>query len=211
MGPKGEKGLDGRDGLPGRDGLHGHDGAPGLNGKDVDMDHVKALVLRGVIDELSTWPRPKDGRDGVDGLDGKDGAHGLNGKDGRDGIDGLAIESAELIFRDKSSALDGEEGWTLKFVGGNATKFVSLPMFYDAGVWEAGKTYPQGAGVTWEGNYFVAKVKTATLPTEGSNWRLVVRRGKQGKDGISRPGPKGDPGIQGPEGPRGPRGTPVGV
>jgi hypothetical protein len=53
----------------------------------------------------------------------------------------------------------------------------------DAGVWDAAKTYLRGDKVTYDGHYFVAQRTTASMPTEGGNWRLVVRRGKQGKDG----------------------------
>jgi collagen type III alpha len=214
-GPKGEVGRDGKDGKDGRDGIDGKAGADGMHGRDVDMDHVKALILG----ELANWPRPHDGKDGRDGINGKDGIPGLNGKDGadglngkdgatglngKDGIDGLAFEDADITLDD--------DGWVLTLTGGNRTKAIRLPMLYDHGVWEAGKAYAPGAGVTWDGQYFIARTKSATMPSEGSDWRLAVRRGKQGKDGKpGPPGPEGGQGPQGPTGARGPKGDPVGV
>jgi integrin beta 3 len=87
-----------------------------------------------------------------------------------------------------------------------------VPLFHYRGVWEAGKTYPEGAAVTWDGKIFVAKTKTFNLPTEGADWQLAVHRGKQGKEGKQgAQGPEGKQGPQGPEGKRGPKGDPVGV
>jgi integrin beta 3 len=93
---KGEKGDPGRDGVDGKD---------GMNGRDVDMEHVKSLVLG----ELSTWPRPKDGDPGRDGKDGKDGAPGVDGKDGRDGLDGKD-GAAGLNGKDGAAGLNGHDG-----------------------------------------------------------------------------------------------------
>lgn len=173
-------GKDGTDGI-------GQDGAPGRDGRDVDMEHVKALVLS----ELGTWARPKDG------------APGLNGKDG---IDGVGIDDASVTF-------DEREGYALLLEGGGRSKAFRLRMPFDAGVFEAGQTYPAGAGVTSDGHYFMAKCDTVQAPGEGStDWRLVVRRGKQGRDG--KPGPQGlqgGPGQSGPPGPKGQKGDPTGV
>lgn len=45
----------------------GKDGEPGRDGKDCDMEQVRAWVN----DAVSAIPPPKDGKDGVDGKDGK--------------------------------------------------------------------------------------------------------------------------------------------
>jgi len=54
----------------------------------------------------------------------------------------------------------------------------------DYGVWDATKSYPKGASVTHQGAVYKAQRVTRATPTESSgDWRLAVRRGKQGRDG----------------------------
>lgn len=172
----GEKGLDGKDGPPGPAGQPGERGLPGENGLD-----------------------GKDGRDGQpggpgspgrDGLDGKDGAPGLNGKDGL-GFDDLSVEH------------DGERGFTLRFVRGEQVREFpfTIPAVLDRGVWRE-KTWAKGDGVTWGGSFWIAQKDTATKPdTPNSDWRLAVKRGRDGKageNGKAGPvGPKGEPGRNG--------------
>lgn len=194
--PVPKDGLNGKDGAPGRDGTDGiglrsslidrdghlietySDGSikdvgpvvgrDGIDGKDVDMEHIAALVTR----ELATWPRPKDGKDGRDGIDGKD---------------GLGFEDADLVC-------DDAKGWVLRLASNGRTKDFPLPYPWDFGVWEAGRTYSKGSGVTHDGHFWIAQGDTLQPPGEGGDtaWRLVVRRGKQGKQGE-----KGSPGRDG--------------
>lgn len=147
----------GRDGLNGKDGMDGVgvNGAPGRDGRDVDMEHVKALVLS----ELSTWVRPKDGRDGIDGKDG------------------LGFDETELVF-------DETRGYLFVLRSGDRVKEFPVPWVHDAGVWSAGIIYPKASAVTWDGHFWIAQGATTEQPGEGcKDWRLAVRRGKQGKEG----------------------------
>jgi integrin beta 3 len=135
----------------------GKDGAPGLNGKD-----------------------------GADGLHGKDGADGLNGKDGspglhgKDGADGVGFDDLELLF-------DDAQGWHVRFARGELTKVFAVPMPWDAGPWQSGKTYHAGAGVMCKGCYWVAQRTTTARPGDESDesraWRLTVKCGRDGKPG----------------------------
>jgi len=163
----------------------GKDGAPGRDGRD---------GLPGTAGEA--------GAKGADGLNGKDGKDGLNGKDG---ADGLGFDDAELVCE--------ETGWKLKLVSGARTKEFALNLPFEAGAWEAGKTYAKGAGVTWDGHYWIAQQATHVQPGEQRpEWRLAVRRGKQGKEGKPGPqGPQGGSGEPGPQGPRGQKGDPTGI
>ncbi len=68
-----------------------------------------------------------------------------------------------------------------------------LPLPFFVGPFEAGKSYPAGAQVQYDGHCWMAVAETAELPTEGHDaWRMVTRRGKQGKEG--KIGPTGRPG-----------------
>ena len=64
----------------------------------------------------------------------------------------------------------------------------------DQGVWQAGQAYRKENGVTYDGHYWIAKRDTMATPGGSpDDWRLAVRRGKQGRDG--RPGRDAD-GLQ---------------
>lgn len=192
-GPAGPPGRDGIDGV-GIQGPPGKDGAPGLHGKDA-ADLLETVIDRhGHLIVTFSDGRTKDvgpvvGHDGAPGLHGKSvELHELTAqiqaavdaiprpKDGRDGVDGMTIEDVDLTFDEKA-------GWELRVSAAGRTKAFPLPLPFDVGPWTAGETYPAGAGVSWDGGYWIAKALTHEQPGSGADWRLCVRRGKQGKEG----------------------------
>jgi hypothetical protein len=55
-------------------------------------------------------------------------------------------------------------------------------------VFKEGDEYEKGDVVTWNGSAWVAKNATKSKPGEGSNdWRLAVKRGRDGKEVVSLP------------------------
>jgi integrin beta 3 len=120
----------------------------------------------------------------VNGINGQDGAAGLNGKDG---ADGLGFDDADLVFAEST-------GYTLRLAQGERVKEWPIPIPFDAGVWQAGRTYPKGACVTRQGGLWTAQDATSARPgDEGAAsraWRLSVKGGKDGK-----PGPPGRDGT----------------
>jgi len=142
-------------------------------------------------------PPGPPGRDGMSvvgppGRDGKDAA----GKDGKDGADGLGFDDLEVCH-------DGERVVTLRFIKGDRIKesAVTFPVVIDRGVYQAGRTYQKGDGVTWAGSWWIAQDTTSEKPGNGATkWRLAVKAGRDGSDGKSGP--------QGPMGPKGDRGDP---
>lgn len=212
-GPAGEKGEPGPAGEPGQSAYDawremGHEGTPadflawlkgekgpkGEDGASVTADDIKSVVdaraaeweldferraqdvLQRAIDRM---PAPKDG------IDGKD---GINGKDGRDalGFDDMEVEQDE----------DGRV--TLRFLRGELVREFPLcfPVFVDRGTFKEGETYERGNGVSWGGSFWIAR-KAGELgkPGTGDDWRLAVKKGRDGRDGKKGdPGEKGDPG-----------------
>jgi hypothetical protein len=174
---RGEPGERGLDGAPGRDGV---DGAPGADGKDGE---------RGPEGVGREGPPGRDGRDGAAGRDGergqdgKDGAAGLpgrdgvDGKDGRDGVDGLGFDHMEL-------AHDGERDFVFRFSqGGRVKEFpFQIPVVLDRGVYAAERAYLKGDAVTWGGSLWIAQQDTRAKPETGPEWRLAVKRGRDGRD-----------------------------
>ncbi|KEZ13542.1 Collagen triple helix repeat (20 copies) [Sphingobium yanoikuyae] len=185
-GEKGEDGERGADGDAGADGQDGRDGADGKDGVD-----------------------GQDGKDGRDGIDGKDGAGiadlvidrdgnliasftdgrmkhlgqvvGKDGRDGDDGKDGIpfGVDDLDMTLM--------EDGRTLRmsFTKGD-TEYafqIPFPVVIDRGVFADGKSYEEGDGVTWGGSFWIAQRATGSKPdSDGSGWRLAVKRGRDGKD-----------------------------
>lgn len=71
------------------------------------------------------------------------------------------------------------------------------------GVWSENKTYERNSIVQYSGSIFAAMEKTSARPEDGAKWRLLVKRGRDGKNGA--------PGRDGKPGPRGPMGSYKGV
>lgn len=154
--------LEARAPLAGEKGDPGKDGAPGERGPEGP---------RGPQGEPG-----RDGRDGQPGRDGKDGEDGRDGADGKDGADGLG-------FDDLSVEHDGERGFTLKFQRGEKIKAFQfrLPVVLDRGVF-AERSYERGDGVTFGGNFWIAqKDAPEGKPGLSDDWRLAVRKGRDGK------------------------------
>lgn len=152
-----------------------------LDGKSVTLEDVRPLFdaafagwaldfERRAADVLQRaidkMPAPKDGSDGF-------------------GLDDLQIED------------DGDGVVTLRFVRGELVKEhkVRLPRFKDCGVFREGVEFLKGDGVTWAGSFFIAqKDAPAGKPGESDDWRLAVKRGRDGKGG-------GEPAKRQPPGP----------
>ena len=165
----------------------GKDGVDGINGKDAEPVSEEQII-KAVASHIALNPPPA-GRDGRDGLPGAKGADGINGKDGADGLDGLG-------FDDMSVEDDGDGTATLKFVRGDQVKefAIHLPRVVDKGVFHPEKAYVKGDGVTWGGSFWIAqKDAPEGKPDGGDGWRLAVKRGRDGKDGVVIEKPKPGP------------------
>jgi hypothetical protein len=187
VGPQGEKGLDGTQGLRGEKG-----DAPSVADIEAvlmkflpDMLHkaIEAAMQKAMPDVISKAaalvPPGRDGLPGAPGRPGTPGEDGIDGKDGihgRDGvsIDGLRVEHVggrkQKLIASKS---DGSE---------QEVPFVMEGMLLDCGIHKTGDAYQLGDVVTRGGSYWVAKVATRGTPGESPDWRLVVKRGRDGKD-----------------------------
>jgi collagen type III alpha len=137
------------------------------------------------------------GRDGRDGLPGVPGAPGFDGQPGKDGADGLGFDDLTVRQEDERRVI-------LCFTRGAITKefVVVFAVVLDRGVYQLGRTYEKGDGVTFGGSFWIAQDMTGEKPGDGATkWRLAVkagREGRAGKDGSIGPmGPKGERGESG--------------
>lgn len=179
-GKEGSRGKDGIDGKDGRDGTDGKDGAPGrdgIDGKSVSVDdvlpHFQQAFDKWALDFerraqdihtrlLATFDKPSDGRDGIDG---------------KDGADGLGFDDIDITH-------DGERGFTIAVVRGDRRKEFTfqLPVVLERGVYKVGHEYARGDAVTFDGSYWIAqKDSPAGRPGQSPDWRLAVKKGRDGK------------------------------
>jgi hypothetical protein len=158
-GPKGERG---------ERGPVGEKGEPGKDGKSATQDDIRAvvepLVAAWALDferraqdvfakAIERMPKPKDG------------------------IDGFSLE-------DLSIEHDGDGNVTLRFARGELIKEfkLRLPRFKDKGIYREEEIYLQGDGVTYGGSFSIAqKDGPQGRPGESDDWRLAVRKGRDGK------------------------------
>lgn len=165
----GKDGRDGKDGEPGPRGSDGAKGDPGRDGLDVkDLFRADGGRLVAVMSDGST----KDLGEFV----GKDGKDGLNGKDGAD------FTECEIDY-------DGERTITIRSGSAAITKTVPIPL--DRGYYRDGMASEKGDIVTHDGNAWIAQRDTKAKPCrESEDWRMLARRGRDGRDGIdAKPAP----------------------
>lgn len=140
------------EGLPGKDGERGPQGERGDAGP----------------------PGPKGdpgekGERGADGLQGRDGAPstvpGPKGDQGERGADGIATR-AEL-----------ESMMEARFAELQVRSFADLYQ----GVFDEKQTYSRGLLATWGGSLWLSMNETRAKPGESGDWKLVVKRGSDGR------------------------------
>ncbi len=171
-GPVGPVGAQGEPGPVGPAGPAGERGEAGIEGKSITVDDVRPLFELA----FAKWETDFERR-----------AQDVFAKaiermpKAKDGIDGLGFDDLMLEH-------DGSGLVYLHFVRGEQRKDfeLRLPCFRDRGVYsEESKDYREGHGTTWGGSYFIAqKDNPQGRPGESDDWRLAVKRGRDGKDGI---------------------------
>lgn len=97
----------------------------------------------------------------------------------KDGRDALPLESFELELGDDGRTV------TVRMQAGETLieKTVKIASVIDRGVFSAEKSYEQGDGTTYGGCYWIAqKDAPAGVPGGSDDWRLAVKKGRDGKD-----------------------------
>jgi collagen type III alpha len=153
----------GEKGEPGERGYEGTPGLPGAKGE--------------------SGPPGLDGRDGQPGIAGRDGKDGAPGRDGIDGNDGFGFDDMETIEDERSYGVIFRRGDQVKVIRWQK----SNPAAWYRGIWKEGEEYKRGETVTWNGSSHIALVDTIGKPETTPDWRLAVKRGRDGKDGVIKP------------------------
>jgi hypothetical protein len=183
----GADGKDGRDGIDGKDGQPGESGADGIGMAAALIDKDGHLVVTNTRGETFALGR----------VVGSDGATGKDGERGADGCDGFSLDDFDTELK--------EDGRTVvfKFARGEVTELheMQFPVVIDRGVYKDGSEYAKGDAATWAGSLWIAQRETTAKPGDGDDWRLAVKKGRDGKDGKDgAPGPQGKAGAPGKDG-----------
>lgn len=195
----------GIDGQPGRDGIDGKDGA------SVSLEDVQKLIDAEVTKRMALIQLPVDGMNGKDGQPGRDAAHieilpGIDeSKSYQRGTyakhNGGLWRSFEQTFGLKGweCIVDGVANLSVEWEGERCLKTIAelssgifsetrkhFPVSIYRGVWKSG-IYEQGDNVTWGGSQWHCEEATEDKPGEAGSkgWRLSVKCGRNGKDGIN--------------------------
>ena len=132
------------------------DGSQTNLGQVVGRSVEPAAVAAMVRDEVAKIPPPRDGF----------------------GFEDLSVQLA-----------DDERTLLLRFARGDKAKefALTMPVVLDRGVFREGATYEKGDACTFGGSLWIAQGDTSAKPdAPASNWRLAVKRGRDGKDGEAR-------------------------
>ena len=164
-----------KDGQPGKS-VTADDVLPALM-KRAD-EYLSALSPVGLADALID----RDGNLVVTMTDGRAKPLGpVIGKDGDQGQDGIGFDDMTLDY-------DGERTFTFLFQRGERVeerKFV-VPVVLDRGVYRADTDYAKGDAVTYGGSVWIAQTDTKTKPDGSADWRLAVKKGRDGRDGAAK-------------------------
>jgi hypothetical protein len=106
------------------------------------------------------------------------------------GRDAFEVNDIELYCE------DGGRRISLRFMRGHevgAVRTIQTAVVIDRGAWQPGRFQP-GDGTTWKGSFWIAQRATTARPdAPGSDWRLAVRKGRDGKDVVR---PAGGPSLE---------------
>jgi hypothetical protein len=163
------------EGPPGKDGRDGKDarGIASVETRDGRLilrftDNTEQDVGRIVGEKGEPGERGADGI-GKEGTPGKDGAPstipGPKGDTGERGADGIATRE-EIV-----SIVEERVGE------------IQVRTFADVyqGVYENGRLYERGLLTTWGGSLWLSQAETRSKPGESADWKLVVKKGADGK------------------------------
>lgn len=183
------------------------------DGKSVKVEELAPLVEKAVSTALSGLREPQDGVGLADAFIDRDGNLVLTltngatkclgqvvGRDAdatdiadmvakavadipkpKDGLDGVSFDDMDVTFADDQRTL------TIAAAKGENRKTWSFKLAHvlDRGVFREGEEYAKGDGTTFGGSFWIAqKDGVIEKPGMGDGWRLAVKKGRDGKDGV---------------------------
>lgn len=175
-GKDGDRGDAGKDGAPGRE---GKDGDPGKNALEMaivmDLDVTRSYP-RGTIASHNGGLLCAKRMTGpvVENDFPAAGWRWISNGESKHWIE--VDENDPRAYKDVIERADGTRTETVR----------RIPVPMDKGIYRHGEEHEQGDFVTWDGSLWLALRKTDKAPGT-IDWRLAVKRGRDGKDGTMKP------------------------
>jgi hypothetical protein len=175
---------DGRDGVDGKDGAPGRDG---VDGKSFTIEEVQAIVAKAITEKQAEWALDFERR----ATERHDRWLSALPKpqDGKDGRDAIQLEGFDLTIEGRSLTVSMKAGESI------IQKTVNIPTMEYMGVFKDGSdAYQKGDCVTFGGSLWVAeKDKPSGKPEQSPDWKLAVKRGRDGREVVRTSVDKGAP------------------
>lgn len=156
---------------------------------------------------IKAIPEPKDGKDG-ESVTAKEVAEEMEGHFAKWALDferkaDLVLQKAVDKLRQPEDGKDGrdafpledfainlsEDGRTVEISLGAGEKMIQrslkIPAILDRGVYRKEHAYERGDGVTYGGSFWIAqKDAPEGVPGGSEDWRLAVKRGRDGRESV---------------------------
>lgn len=191
-GEAGERGIDGKDGRDGRDGLNGKDAVNGLPGRDALDIQILPSIDEKKCFPRGTFARHRGGlirafRDTTPSVEFQDSGWEVL-------CNGIARKTITRNADDPRLVTISVE--TTDGVLDETKFFFPIPLYKDT--YKAGMECLQGDCVTFGGHLWLCVAEeTSNAPNEQhSDWKLIVRRGRDGKDAGRDKPPSGTPPVR---------------
>jgi len=150
------------------------DGKDGSDGKDgASAEEVAALFERRFSDMLLSFERRfnESVEKAIDKMP--------KPKDGENGRDAIPVDGLDIKLQDDMRTILV----TLSAGDTNIERSIKIPAILDRGVYKSGQDYEQGDLTTYGGSAWIAqKDGPQGSPGSSSDWRLAVKKGRDGKD-----------------------------
>lgn len=162
-----------------------------VDGKDADPAVIERMVAERVEKAIAALPKPTNGRDGLDAVEflrNEKGHLVCTMSDGSVKDLGVINGADGFGFDDLQAEYDGERRLVLRFAQGERVKEFEavLPVIIDRGVYSPGKSYERGDAVSFGGALWICQIeKSANKPGSNTDWRLAVKKGRDGRDSPS--------------------------
>lgn len=163
--------------------IPGPAGPPGKDGRDGAIDtQIAGAELDALTKDLGALRERVAVVEVRQPVPGPTGPAGHDGAKGQDGRDGLGFDDLNVTIDERTLTLTFAKGATVR-------KFpVDLPFIRYTGVYQDHVTYNAGDLATYGGSTWHCNSETTSKPGDGSKaWTLMVKRGRDGRDGIDPP------------------------
>jgi hypothetical protein len=185
QGDLGERGLKGEQGERGADGRDGKDGRDGVDGIGIDGRDAADIEFRDGIDLERSYPGGTYARYAGGVIKARRQTDPIiDGDLEKAGWQVLWVGVAGIFVKQSDDLRTFS--MNVEYTGGRKAEVAAwiVPAMLYKGIHRSGEVYTRGDVVTWDGQLWHCEASdgTSDVPLKSDNWKLIVRRGRDGKD-----------------------------